>query len=520
MIGVRVGVSVGLRVGLAPGVTGDDDGFAPVAAGPGLVFFGGSSGAQGVGIAANMTDYPGIATAFAGFQMFRTGSTLGGATGGTWVSEAKQDLQPRTTTLGAPYNVGTAGWELKLGRDLDAANTNAWAGASFTTDGASLHSTLHFLNPTWPTVSPQWVLRLFAAIDAAISAHGKPLKVFVWDHGNDASDGTATAAYYTNLIYLFNVIRQRYGNIGIVIMRLSNRSTFGGGINIVRTAMESFAMRPENSRVAMTYIDELGLRDTAHLADDAGGVLGYCEAGKRMAVSVIAAANDTVHPTTSPWWGAQGDIQIAGSIAFASPIPFPNYYGSANNKRDIGVLWYAGAGDNPIATPSGWTQVTGSPVWGGATADARLHVFTRVLQDGDTPPTIPDVAADGEKSSGIFVIRNSSGLDVNSTTATVASAAPSAAVSFPSITPVSTNCLIVTIMAHGIDANAPQLAVGLTNAGLTNLASHVNFGSAQGSGTGCVIGAGVRAAATATGATTGTLLAADSQALMTLAFKL
>lgn len=518
MIGVRVGVSPGVRVGVSPGASGDDDAFATVATGPGLVFFGGSSGAQGIGIAANMTDYPGISAAYAGFQMFRTGSTLGGATGGTWVSEAKQDLQPRTTTLGAPYNVGTCGWELKLGRDLDAANANQWGGASFTTDGASLHSTLHFLNPAWPTTGAQWVSRLFTAIDAAVTAHNKPLKVFVWDHGNDASDGTATANYYTNLIGLFNMVRSRYGNIGIVIMRLSNRSTFGGGINIVRAAMESFAMRPENGRVAMVYIDECALRDTAHLADDAGGVLGYCEAGKRMAVSVIAAANNTVHPTTSPWWGAQGDIQIAGSIAFANPIPFPNYYGAANNKQDIGVLWYAGAGDNPIVTPTGWTQVTGSPVWGGATADARLHVYTRTLFGGETPPTIADVASDGEKSSGIFIIRNSSGLDVNPTTATVAAAAPAAAVSFPNITPVSTNCLVVNIMAHGIDAAGPQLGV-LTNAGLTTLFKHVDNGSAQGSGTGCIVGAGVRAAASAPGSTTGTLLSADSQALMTLAFK-
>jgi hypothetical protein len=340
----------------------------------------------------------------------------------------------------------------------------------------------------------------------------------VWDHGNDASDGTATAAYYSNLIILFDFIRRKYGNVGIVIMRLSNRSTFGGGINIVRAAMESFAMRPENGRVAVCCIDELALRDTAHLADDAGGVLGYCEAGKRLAVAAIAAANDTVHPATSPWWGAQGDIQVAGSIAFATPIPFPNYYGSVNGKMDIGVLWYAGAGDNAPVTPTGWTQVTGSPVWGGATADARLHVYTRTLQDGDTPPSFADVAGDGEKSSGIFVIRNSSGLDVNPTTATVASASPAAAVSFPSITPVSTNCLIVTVGAHGIDAATPQIG-GLTNAGLTGLFKHVDFDSQQGSGTGCIVGAGVRAAASATGATTATLLAADSQALMTLAFK-
>jgi len=513
----KISIRLGPRLGV--GIGGTTDGFAPVAPGPGLVFFAGSSGAQGLATATNFTDYPGIDAAYAGFQFMRTGALLSGANGGSWTSETKQDLQPRTTTIGAPYIVGTAGYELKLGRDLDAANANAWGGATFTTDAASLHSTLHFLNPAWPTVGDQWVVRLCTAIQAAIEAHGKPLKVFVWDHGNDASDGTATAAYYTNLVYLFNVVRQRFGNVGIVVMRLSNRSTFGGGINAVRDAMESFAMRPENGRVAVTYIDECSLRDTAHLADDAAGVLGYCEAGKRLAVAVIAAANDTVHPTTSPWWGVQAVPQVAGSTAFANPIPYPNFYGSANNKADIGVLWYSGAGNTPITAPTGWTQVTGSPVWGGAVTDARLHVFTRTLQSGDTPPTIADVAGDGEKSAGIFVIRNSSGLDVNPTTATVPIAAPSASVSWPAITPASTNCLIVHILAHGIDAATPQLG-GLTNAGLTGLIKHVDYCSVTNSGTGCVVGAGVRASATDTGATTGTLLAADTQALMTLAFKL
>lgn len=518
MFGSIVGSQVGSNTTVLINTDSEDISFAPVPTGPGLVVILGSSGAQGIGVAANMTDYPGITSAYAGFQLSRSGSTLAGAGGGTWVNEAKQDLQPRTTNVGAPYVIGTAGAELKAGRDLDAANPNAWGGATFTCDGASLHSTLHFLNPSWPPVGAQWLDRLFSTIDAAVSAHNKPVKVVVWDHGNDASDGTATAAYYNNLIYLFYRIRVKYGNVGIVIKRLNNRCSFGGGINIVRSAMESFAMRPENSRVAVTYVDEVQLRDTAHDADDAGGVLGYCETGKRLAVSIIAAANDTVHSLTSPWWGAQGDIQVAGSTAFANPIPFPYYYGRVNNKTDIGVLWYCGAGTTAITAPSGWTEVTGSPVWAGAAADARLHVFTRVLQSGDTTPTIADVAGDGEKSSGIFVIRNSSGLDVNPTTATVAAAAPSATVTFPSITPTSTNCLIVNIMAHGIDATPPQVG-SLTNAGLTNLFKHIDFDSNTGSGTGCVAGAGVRAAATATGTTGATLLAADSQALMTLAFK-
>src|SRR5687767_5838673 len=157
MFGSVVGSQVGSMAGSLVNTDSEAAGFAPVSAGPGLVALIGSSNAQGPGVAASMTDFPGIDAAYAGFQFSRSGSTLGGAGGGDWVSEARQDLQPRTTTLGAPYLVGTCGAELKMGRDLDAANANAWGGTTFTTDGASLHSTLHFLNPSWPTVGAQWV---------------------------------------------------------------------------------------------------------------------------------------------------------------------------------------------------------------------------------------------------------------------------------------------------------------------------------------------------------------------------
>lgn len=514
---LSVGIAGGIRCGLVVGAGASFGGYAPVAAGPGLVMIVGSSNAQGPGVAASMTDFPGIGDAFAGFQFSRSGSTLAGAGGGDWVDEPIDDLQDRVTTLGAPYIAGTCGWECQMGRVLAAADPDEWGGAAFTTDGALLHTTQHFLNPAWPTVGAQWVQRLFAAIDAAVAAHGKPLKVLVWGHGNDANDGTSAAAYYANLNTLFDRIRMRYGNIGIVIERVTNRNTAGSIIQ-VRTAMESFAMRPENQRVAIVKTDECGMRDTAHYADDAGGVLGYCEVGNRVAAACIAAANDTVHDLASPWWGAQGLIRVAGSTALAA-IPVPDYFGTVGVKRDIGVLWYCANSNNAIAAPAGWTQVTGSPVWDNSSAlNARLHVFTRTLQTGDTTATIADVASDDGKCAGICVIRNSSGLDVNPTTATVADAAASANVSFPSITPVTPGCLILHIMAHGIDAAVPQLGA-LSNAGLVGLAKEVDFDTAQSLGYGCVIGSGIRATADATGATTGTLLAANTQALMTLCFK-
>lgn len=488
--------------------------YAPVASGPGLVFIGGSSNGQGLGVAALMTDFPTISTPFAAFQFTRTGALAGADP--TFVSEATQSLQPRTTSVGGAYVIGTCGSELTMGRDLDAANNNAWGGATCTADGSFLDPAINgWLNPGWPTTPPSGMDRLFAAIDAAVAAHSKPLKVFIWDHGNDGNVAQG-ANYYTNLVTLFDRIRSRYGNIGIVIPILTNKNTSGGLMQVVRGHMEAFAMRTDSARVRTVYLDDLAMRDAAHYADDAGGALGYCAAGQRYAVAVISAANQTVN-NTSPLWGAQAQIVSATSLGLPA-CPLPATFGTYNNKSDIGVLWYSGASANPISAPAGWTQVVGSPFFGGAVADSRLHIFTRVLQPGDTAPTIADVASDEAKIAGIFVVRNSTGLDVNPTGDTVPAAAPSATVTWPSITPASTNCLIVQLVSYRIDDVVPKCSA-YANGALVGLAERVDHDSNVGSGYGIAVCVGTKAAATATGSTTATLAAACSQARATLAFK-
>lgn len=513
MIGSRIGSIVGALISSAVGSSADDEGgYAPVGPGPGLVFISGSSNGQGIGIAASMTDYPAIATPLAGFQFSRLGASLAGAGGGAWVAEAKQDLQPRTAFISG-YAVGTCGGELKMGLDLNTANAGLWGGATFTTDGALLHTTQHFLNPAWPTAGAQWLQRLYTAIDAAIVAHGKPLRVFVWMHGNDVNDGPSTTAYYANLVFLFDQIRRRYGNIGIVIERIFNKNS-GGGLMPVRNAMESFALRPDSGRVRITCTDECGARDTAHYSDDAGGVLGYCEVGKRLAVQVLSAANNTFDLTT-PFWAAQGVPVTAGSGANLTP-DFTYVYGTFNSKQDIGVLWLSGSGVNTYATPAGWTLQVNA--WGGSAADGRLQVWTKSLSPGETIPTILDVASDDAKIGGIAIVRNSSGLDVAATTATVTAAAPSATVTFPNATSVSANCLVFNILAHRTDASPHQCST-YVNGALTGLTEQVDYDNTIGLGYGMVICTGKKAVAGAVGTTTAILQSSVSQALATLVFK-
>jgi hypothetical protein len=508
---MRVGAQVGAVVGTGLDELGAN-GYAFVPTGPGLVFISGSSNGQGIGVAANMTDFPGIATAFPSFQLARSGASL--SADPTWVNEAKQDLQPRTQNISG-YAVGTCGGELQMGRVLDAANPGLWGCSTFTLDGALLHTTGHFLKPTFPTTPPQWVLRLYAAIDAAVVAHAKPLKAFVWMHGNDANDGPSALAYFTNLTYLMDQIRLRYGDIAIIVERITDKNT-AGAVQLVRSAMDSFVMA--NDRARGVYSDELGMRDTAHYADDAGGVLGYCELGNRMAAAVLSGVNRT-RDLTAPFWGAHGNPVIAGSGAFPSAIPFPYVYGTFNGKADFALLALTGSGVNSYATPSGWTLPTNGIQYANTVAaDARLQVWIKPLAPGETAPTIADVVSDDAKAAVIVVIRNSTGLDVNPTGSTVSTAAATTAVSFPSITTVTDNCLIVNVLAHRTDVSPPQTSGG-TNASLTGLQEHFDFCTTQGLGYGLTVFTGKLATHGASGSTTATLQLSVSQALITLAFK-
>jgi hypothetical protein len=506
--------------GTLPGIGAGVRGYAPVGTGPGLVFLSGSSNAQGFGTAALMTDFPGIATPYAGFQFSRV-SALAGANP-TFISEAKQDLQPRTATLGGSYPAGTCGAELQMGRLLDAVNAGQWGGATFTVDGSRLDDAYEWLNPSWPTTPPQGMTRLDNAMGDAITAHGKELRVVGWDQGNDGNVAEG-ADYYANMVDWANRVRLKRGDVGILLPILTNNNTSGGLMQKVLGDMEAFAMRPDSGRVRTVYLNHLGLIDGAHYTNDAGGVKGYCEAGNLYAPAVISAANQTFDHSF-PIWGCQAKIVSATSAALPA-VPLPMYWGGMNNKQDIALIIYAGASNNTVPAPTNWTQVANSPVWDNSSAsNARLHVYMRTLTgtaltaNSETAPSIADVASDDAKVAGIIVIRNSTGLDATPTFSTVSAAAASTAVSWPDITTVTANSLIVHIMGCRIDSDGPKCS-GYTNGALTELSERVDFHSVIGLGYGIVVAIGKKASVGAIGNTTATLATASSQARMTLAFK-
>lgn len=519
MIGARIGTRIGARIGVAIG-SGEDEiavsGYAPVAPGPGAIWQGGQSGALGFGVAANMTDFPEVVNAYANVSTSRYGAT--NANPPTWFAEAPQDLQPRTTAFSS-YVVGTCGIELQMGRALDAIE-NGWKIIVAGMDASGLED--EWLNPAFPSSGGQLLDQFFARVDSQLAAMGTTLKIFLHEQGEaDMAEIPDAANYFKNCYTLYDRIRRRYGNVGIVIAR-RHQTEIGTDTTKynVRDAQESLALALPRTRIYR--IDDCGLRDAAHLADDAGGVKGYCTAGNRAAIQVRKLTTFEAAPA-HPTWGAQGSPIIVAAGSAISPIKWPKYHAVGH----IGVLWVTALGNTAYATPAGWTALASSPQHNGADALAsRLQVWTRVatagvsiapdgtLSGGEDDVSIADAAGDDFKAGGIFTIVGSSGVD-DTHGDFVASGT---AISVPGGTTTGTDRLVLAICAFRVDQATPQVS-GWANADLTEIEEELDLCYSSSTGYGIAIMSGVKAAAGAYGASTATLANAGTQAHISVSFK-
>lgn len=185
---------------------------------------------------------------------------------------------------------------------------------------------------------------------------------------------------------------------------------------------------------------------------------------------------------------------------------------------DFIVLATIGA-NQASATPSGWTHL-GSSVGTGPAGTAGgicIDLYYKFATGSET--SSQTVADSGDFTAGLMVayrnVSSSSPID-NYSTAIAATA--STAVSCPSVTTSSDNCLIVNFVASDVDSTGSRLS-GWTNANLTGITERFDNGTTQGSGGGLGIAQGPLATAGASGVTTAILSAAATQALFTIAIK-
>lgn len=165
--------------------------------------------------------------------------------------------------------------------------------------------------------------------------------------------------------------------------------------------------------------------------------------------------------------------------------------------------------------PSGWAHVTGSPVL--QSTNTRLWVIWALYDGVMTAPSLGD---SGDHNVGrMIAIRGcpttGNPWDVVSTAVETVS---DTSATWPGVTTTVADTLVLEIISTGTDTSAAQVGT-LTNANYTSITEQMDNWVIAGNGGGIGMVSGVFAGPGATGQSTATLTAANTKALMTVAFK-
>ena len=200
-------------------------------------------------------------------------------------------------------------------------------------------------------------------------------------------------------------------------------------------------------------------------------------------------------------------ITFVNKSAFASGTAALTVGAVASVVVDDLILLFVESANQAIATPTGFTQVTSSPVstgTAGAAGGVRLAVFYRFATGADATTSVADT---GDHTTAIKMafrgVNKTTPFDATPTTGIKTPASTSS--SFPTITTATANALIVLASGLDLDAASTTTTGTPTNANLTNLTERHDETVTAGAGGGLVVITGLKNTAGATGATTATV---------------
>lgn len=188
-------------------------------------------------------------------------------------------------------------------------------------------------------------------------------------------------------------------------------------------------------------------------------------------------------------------------------------------ENDIFLLVVESA-NQAASAPAGYASVTNSPQGTGSAGVAggtRLSVFWKRATSSESAPTVADT---GDNTfAAILALRGclTSGDPWEASAGDVASSA-STSVTFPAVTTLGADRLIVNIVAHDIDAAGVSQASAWANSTLRFLVPLLDDTTSSGSGGGLAVAVGAMDSAGSTGTTTATLASSVTQGRITLAF--
>lgn len=195
------------------------------------------------------------------------------------------------------------------------------------------------------------------------------------------------------------------------------------------------------------------------------------------------------------------------------PTTFPNVY--KYQADDIWVL-LCETSDQTVSTPTGFTELTGSP-FGSGSATTRLTVFWRRITSSESDIVIGDpgdhvlalfVALRGTKTTGDPFNVTSGGFQTPASTALTASGATT---SVP-------NTLVLAAASRSTDIGTSQFS-NWENADLQGFAEIRDFGTTAGNGGGVAFATGIKVTPGAYGNSTATVATSTTMGWTTIAFE-
>jgi hypothetical protein len=196
--------------------------------------------------------------------------------------------------------------------------------------------------------------------------------------------------------------------------------------------------------------------------------------------------------------------------------------------NDIGIIIVESSGGDPtltISSPTGWSQVTGSPVVDVATtAGSKLQVFwKRFTSTAGVDPEPDAILPSGSNHllAAYFIVRGcitvGNPWDVISTGQKTTA---STAITFPALTTTVPDCVALLIATRPNSSASTTIFSNLSNSVLTNQdAVGIEYGTVSGNGGGFVRFAGDQATAGSIGTSTATTTSSLTSAYMVIAFR-
>lgn len=186
---------------------------------------------------------------------------------------------------------------------------------------------------------------------------------------------------------------------------------------------------------------------------------------------------------------------------------------------DLLLMFLENQDTTAVPVVSGWSDVTGSPVYASTGTPTRLTCRWKRAAGGETAPTVADA---GDHLIGRIIGIRGAALQGNpwNITAAATDLTATTAVSIPGAVPTLPDTLVVAAVSTGTDATAAQISGAFTNANLTGLTTQVNNWTNSGGGGGLAVATGAYAGSGSSyGATTATLATANFKACLSIAIR-